>query len=218
MSSGDRIETSSISSGLTNLDGRIRRGARTRHTLEKAALRLFVKKGFDETTIEEIAESAGVSGRTFFRHFATKEDVLVGDQAAFRESLARGFAARPEGEPVLESVKQALLTLAREYEDDRDHLLLAAQVGGQIPSVVARGIQHQRSWEDLIANYCAQRLDVDPNTDPRPRLIAGTTVVALALSIGRWVESNGQHQLGDLLSETLELTQDSFGLPGEPSR
>lgn len=195
------------------LDGRLLRSARTRQALEKAALRLILKKGFEDTTIEEISESAGVSARTFFRHFATKEDVLIGDQSAFRESLSRGFASRPPSEPILESVKQALLELAREYESDRDHHLLAAQVGGQIPSVVARGIQHQRSWEDLISDSCAKRLGVDSTTDPRPRLIAGATVIALALAIGRWVESNGRSQLEDLFCETLDLLQDNFGLP-----
>src|SRR4051812_5114777 len=93
---------------------------RTRHDLMAAANRLFAEQGFDETTTEHIAEAADVSQRTFFRHFPSKEAVLYGDTDDLREQMRRALDLRPRDEPVLVAVREAIMTLADEYETHKD--------------------------------------------------------------------------------------------------
>src|ERR1700722_16558026 len=88
---------------------RERKKARTSQALEDAALELFATKGFDATTIEEIADAVEVSPRTFFRYFTSKEEVLFAKDARKEGELATFLTARPPGESVLEKLRAALL-------------------------------------------------------------------------------------------------------------
>ena len=114
---------------------RAQRSVETRRALEQAAIALFLEQGYDRTTIDDIATAAGVSARTFFRHFDAKEDVLIGDQGEMRRRLARCFADRPDDEPLLTCVREALIAFAGEYEDERDDHLRRARVSWSVPSV-----------------------------------------------------------------------------------
>ena len=82
---------------------------RTRRTvrgeLAQLAVGLFVEKGYDETTIDDLAAAAGMSKRTFFRYFASKEELVMGKYEFFGEQLAEDLAARPAGEPVWVSLR-----------------------------------------------------------------------------------------------------------------
>src|SRR5687767_7500056 len=100
---------------------RERRRAQTADEIERIALALFVERGFGAVTVEEIASSAGVSPRTFFRYFPSKELVLLRDQDRRISQLRDALAARPDDEPVLASMRRALLDMAEVYEADRDH-------------------------------------------------------------------------------------------------
>src|SRR5215471_9968164 len=84
---------------------RERKKLATRQALEEAALRLFAAQGYEQTTVEEIAEAADVAVRTFFRYFSSKQDVLFGEVATDRVTrLGSELAARPASEPPLASV------------------------------------------------------------------------------------------------------------------
>src|SRR3954454_23962679 len=77
-----------------------------RDELTQLAKELFVEKGYDETTIDHLAAAAGMSKRTFFRYFASKEELVVGKYEVLGEQLAEDLAARPDGEPLWESLRQ----------------------------------------------------------------------------------------------------------------
>ena len=98
---------------LAELGGnrRIRKKQATRLALEEAALRLFAEQGYEQTTVEEIAEAAGVAVRTFFRYFASKQHVLFGEVAQGRiDALRTRLWARPPGEAPLRRTTWAKLT------------------------------------------------------------------------------------------------------------
>src|ERR1700712_698664 len=92
-------------------------GARER--LQKAALDLYAERGFDQTTAADIAESVGLTERTFFRYFADKREVIFGGQNLFQQSFVDGVAAAPEGGSALATVAFALQSAATFFPDER---------------------------------------------------------------------------------------------------
>ena len=193
-------------------DGRLQRSRRTRNALEQAALHLFVRYGFEATTVEQIASAARVSTRTFFRHFATKDDLLVGDLGSKIELLSAALDSRPEDEPLLTVVRESILTVAAAYEDERNSVLLRAQLARGMNSVRARRLQLGHFAETAIVQTCARRLGVDPEHDPRPVLIARTTLLATEIALERWVENDGRDDLAELYREMLDLLANDFGV------
>jgi AcrR family transcriptional regulator len=84
----------------------------TRAALQEAADRLFAERGFEATGVRDIADAAGVTERTFFRYYASKEDLLIPSVLAWLPVLADGIAARPPEEPPLTAVRRAVGALA----------------------------------------------------------------------------------------------------------
>src|SRR5262245_49360582 len=93
---------------------RERKKQRTRDAIARAALELFAERGYDATTLAEIAEAADVSTRTIFAYFPSKEDILFCDHTAMRDALARALAERPAGKDALGTLRDFILTAVAE--------------------------------------------------------------------------------------------------------
>jgi AcrR family transcriptional regulator len=184
---------------------RERNRRRTATELEQAALRLFTERGYDAVTIDDIAGEAGVSRRTFFRYFATKEDALFSDQPDRLVELRQALAARPAEEPPLKAVREALLSMAGNYEEEKEHLLRRVRIMRGTPALLGRALIYQRSWEDALSELVADRLGVDPLSDPRPGVVAGATMAALRTAITLWLAEQGKAHLPTLAAEAFEL-------------
>lgn len=194
---------------------RERKKRRTHHDLIRHASRLFDTNGFDETTTEDIAEAADVSQRTFFRHFASKEAVLYGDMDGLRLQVRSALDSRPPDEPVLLAVRTAILSLADDYEAERDQRLLQAKLAATYPSVSAysRAVV-QAEWERELIDAVSTRLDVDPLFDPRPEIIAGAAMSALRAAIRRWTIGGGVDDLPALVADAFDAVADLGALAG----
>lgn len=191
---------------------RERHKARTRRSLEEAALRLFARRGFDDTTIEDITDAADVSPRTFFRYFASKEDVLFADHAQQIQRFADALSTRPADEPVLASITEALLTLADDYEEKRERYLLRFRLLASAPGVAAHGMELQVKIVDVVASFVAERLGLDPTGDLRPVLVGQVTVGALAAATNIWSTGTSDRSLPELVRQSLELTAHGLGV------
>jgi AcrR family transcriptional regulator len=101
---------------------RERKKQQTREALARAALRLFVDRGYDETTLADIAEAAGVSTRTIFAYFPSKEDILFSNFQAMREELAQALAARPGGKDALATLRDFIVGCVEERSEDDEKL------------------------------------------------------------------------------------------------
>jgi len=183
---------------------RSRKKQRTRTDLIAAGDLLFSTRGFDETTTADIAERADVSQRTLFRHFPTKESLLYGDLDDARFQLRSALASRPPAEPILTVVKEAMLSLAEDFEANRDRRLLQARLAATSPTVSAysRAVV-QFNWEREIIAAVATRLGVDPLADPRPEIVAGAAMSAVRIAMRQWTASGGAADFMQLTAAAL---------------
>ena len=181
------------------------RNRQERHErIRAAALALFLERGFDAVTVEEVAERAAVSPSTLFRYFPTKEDLLVGDEADRLDVLRDAFADRPEGEPVIASVRAALVVLAEGFQAVGPDLPKRYSVIRETPSLTARLLEQQAAREDTLAAVISERIQ-GPGADLRARLLAATGLAILRVAMRQWIGSGAEGQLSVLVGDAFDV-------------
>ena len=184
---------------------RERHRKRTAAELEEAALALFCERGFDAVTIDDIAAAADVSRRTFFRYYASKEDVILSDHPKRLDELEAALARRPTDEPPLAALRHAILSLAGTMEEQREHMLRRFRLVTTTPSLEARSLCLQRNWETAVTAMLAARMGVDPAKDLRPGVVAATTMSAMRVATINWLAGGGERDLAAILAAALDL-------------
>ncbi|MEO3826075.1 TetR/AcrR family transcriptional regulator [Actinomadura sp. B10D3] len=129
------------------------RSERTREALRRAALVRFLAQGVEDTSAEQIAADAGVSLRTFYRHFTSKHDLLFADYDAGLHWFRSALAARPDDEPIIESVRAAIFAFP--YDVDAVTQIAALRAEALDPRQIVR---HIRQVESDFAEAVAERL------------------------------------------------------------
>jgi AcrR family transcriptional regulator len=191
---------------VTEGDWRAQKKAATKHAIQEHALRLFAEKGYDATTVDEIAAAAGVSHMTFFRYFPTKEDVVLADE--YDALIAERIRARPADESPIEKVRYALLHgLEQVYAANREILLARTRLIISTPQLRARLWEQQRATMELIAAALAP--PGDPGHDEhalRAQVVAAACLAAATIAVETWGESaDGTPELPDLMREALTM-------------
>lgn len=131
----------------------------TREALRTAAVRLFLEKGFDEVSVDEVAAAAGVSRSTFFRYFTTKESVVFEEGDVSGRRFVEFLENRPPDESPIEAFEQALLDLTRSTspDDRKENARLLEQLLEQDPRLHARRAAEIERWTLEIAETFARR-------------------------------------------------------------
>jgi AcrR family transcriptional regulator len=168
---------------------RERKKVRTREALIDAALELFARKGFEATTIEDIAAAADVSPRTFFRYFDSKAELIMARNTAEKDLLGPLIDARPREEGPLEAMRQVLREKLVERCADPS-AVREFQVVMTTPTLRDRAREHFYEEEAALAEAFARRLGVDEG-DLRAHLIAGTAASATWTVVDRWIAEKG---------------------------
>ena len=160
----------SLATAPSSTDGgrRARKKLATRRALADAAIRLFAARGYEATTVDDIADAVDVSARTFHRYFACKEDVLFAD------------------EPVLDSIRAAVHVLLEAAVSRPD--IEAARIELITSSVTLRAhsLRHVDELARIVAEHATSRLDLAPG-DPLPRLLGALSITALRTARDRWL-------------------------------
>ncbi|MEO3847202.1 TetR family transcriptional regulator [Streptomyces sp. B8F3] len=172
--------------------------------LSEAALRLLASKGFEAVTVDEIAATAGVSKRTFFRYFASREDVVVHFLAGLGTGMRAALAARPGDELPSAALRHTVRTAMSACGDRSGRTLRVVRLILGTPALRARFLEHQDQWRDDLASELAQRLGLDPGVDLYPRLAAGMALAAFDTVLRRW---------GDGAEDPAALTDRAFATP-----
>lgn len=137
------------------------RSERTRVALRRAAMARFLSQGVEATSAEQIAEDAGVSLRTFYRHFASKHDLLFADYDSGLQWFRGALAARPADEPVVESVRAAIFTFP--YDVQAVSQLATLRADELAPEAIVEHLHRvQADFADAVAEHLRRRTDPAP--------------------------------------------------------
>lgn len=166
--------------------------------LSEAALQLLALKGYDAVTIDEIAATAGVSKRTFFRYFASKEDVVVQFLADLGTGMRTTLVSRPAGEPPSVALRHAVWASMAVCADHSDRALRVVRLILRTPALRARFLERQDQWRGDLAAELALRLGLDPDTALYPQLAAGMALTAFDAVLQRWSGSDGTEDPAEL--------------------
>ncbi len=157
-----------------------------RQRLEDVALELFERDGFDRTTIEQIAAAAGLSPRTFFSYFATKDDLVLGDYTDRLSRILDELERRPADEHPWDALQAAFAAVAVDYETEAGRIRRRFLIMASSPSVFARSLQLQAGWEHSLTELLRARLDATDD-DTNPRLLAATALAVMRASRQQWL-------------------------------
>lgn len=180
---------------------RERKKIETLHRMQEEALRLFDEQGYEATTIEQIAEAAGVSPSTFYRYFPTKEDVVVQDE--YDPVLAAVIERQPEGTPALAAVRATLAELFAEFApEDVERIYRRVRMILQVPALLGRQFQQSMVTQRLLAEGMAARYG-RPADDLEVRNFTAAVVAAWTTAIISWVERGGEEDLPAVIDRCL---------------
>jgi AcrR family transcriptional regulator len=183
---------------------RERKKQKTRESIQRTALRLFEKQGYEETTIEQIAAAAEISPSTFFNYFPTKEDVVLYD--AYDPVAIRMFLERPKNEPLNVGLLEVLKGLAALFESDERMILARARFFLEVPALRARMWDEVERTQLLIVEMLAERTGRRPD-DFELRVTARILIAALLEASKEWMRTNGRTGLVQLTNRALDVVE-----------
>lgn len=164
---------------------------RTRAALLVAALNLFSANGYDETTTDQIAEAAGVSPRTFFRYFRTKESVLFFGEYDFIHAFSGVYLAQPDSTSDFEAMANSFALLAPALKRIRKRIAQYREAVASSPVLLGRERQNHEANSEIVANVIAERRHL-AKPDDECRLLASVGILLLERAINRWLATPGR--------------------------
>ncbi|MFE2700910.1 TetR/AcrR family transcriptional regulator [Streptomyces mirabilis] len=194
-------EAKSATAAPTTLWDRTRQLA-SQEILE-TALRLFTEQGYDETTIAQIAREAGVSQRTLFRYFGTKEDLLGGGQDRFGQVLMDTISAQPADAGVWEALRAGVAAVLA-LHDSREQALERFRLLHNTASLRAGWLEKRLRFQENLLPLIETRMDAATgNEGARARAVIATAFACLDAASMTWVANGGKSEIMDLYDECL---------------
>jgi AcrR family transcriptional regulator len=169
----------------------------------ETALRLFSEQGYDETTIAQIAREAGVSQRTLFRYFGTKEDLLGGNQLRFGQVLTETISEQPAEAGVWEALRAGIAAVLA-LHDSREQALERFRLLHNTPSLRAGWLEKQLQFQEDLLPLVAARMNIAAGSaDPRARAVIATAFACLDAASMTWAGTDGKADIMDLYDDCL---------------
>lgn len=172
----------------------------TMRRIVDAGVRLFGLHGYEATTLDAIAAEAGISRRTFFHYFKSKDDILISMQTGLGDRLVEGLAAEPHGLSPMETMRIVLLALAAPYKPEE--LIVVDRLMRSSETVQARKQASYAQDEKRLLAALRQRWPDEPPM--LLRLVATLSIATVRLSLDAWSEEGGTRPLVELAQETFD--------------
>jgi AcrR family transcriptional regulator len=190
---------------------RERKKQATRLALHEAALRLVAERGLDRVSVDDIAERADVSPRTFFNYFPTKDDAVLGLDPDLSRQQIEEFLARPADETPVQALRTVARAQAEEMATDMELWPLRLRAIEAHPALLARLAAVFGEAEKAMAEAIAERTGTRFGVDAYPTLLAAVSGVAVRTALHRWLAGDFTSSLPDLVDEAWDLL--AAGLP-----
>jgi AcrR family transcriptional regulator len=179
---------------------RERKKQKTKASIQREALRLFKKKGYDETTIEDIAAAAEISPSTFFNYFPSKEDVVIYDE--YDPEIFATLIADTR-QPLGASIRSAVEAMAGVFESDRENIYERAKLQLEVPELRARAWEELEKTQNQFAAIIGSRTARDA-ADFEVRVVAIALVAVAFEAAIEWVRLGGRGNMLDLFSRAID--------------
>ncbi len=190
-----------------------RRPSTSREALSRAALHLFASRGYEATTVDDIAAAVGVSRRTFFRYFESKRDAIWGEFDAELARLETELGSAAPDEPMMDVLTRAVVTTNRFGAGELDELRIRIGLISTVPSLIAHSAVRYAEWRDVVAAFAARRLGRAPD-DLAPQALARAALGVAAAAFDSWA-SGDSDDLGGAVEQAFRLLSGGFG-DGDP--
>lgn len=160
--------------------------------ITRTAMGLFLEQGFEETTIDQIVAAAGISRRSFFRYFGTKEDIVLGDLAGHGVLMQEALEVIPLDVPPWDAIEDALWQVG-DLTQASDEARKVATMMYETPSLRARSIEKHLQWQELLVPNIRRRLDTGDGDSRAPAAdaIVASAIACLDIAGQAWVEEPG---------------------------
>ncbi len=181
---------------------RERKKERTRVQVIETAIDLFLKNGYEQTTLDEVLGAVEISRRTFFRYFESKEDLLIAWMDQLIEVACEAVRARPPSEPPLVAIRSAIRdTLGWLSEGSLPRFVAVQQLIAKTPAVRARQSERLGHCAEAISAPLAARMNLDPQRDLAPHVLASCAIAIMKCSIEAWIARGATEGLLELVDE-----------------
>jgi len=192
----------------TTLGRREKKKLETRRAIRNAALELGTELGLERLTVEAIANTAGVSPRTFFNYFSSKEDALVADATEAANQVCALLLERPAEETPMRALHNAVMDSPYfgSIQPDRERALARQRLTQHNPSLMKHQLGKIAQLEHRFADTLAQRMGVELDEDIFPELLAAMAVSMIRVAIRRWV-ANEEQPLYELIDAAFQQCQ-----------
>jgi mycofactocin system transcriptional regulator len=153
--------------------------------LQLIALRLFAERGFENTTIEQIAAAAGVTERTFFRYFPAKAGVLWTEFETEVQTIRAALAAVPDDMPLMDAIRGAVVAANHYRAEDVPGMRLRMNLIATVPALSSSAAEHYETWEQAIREFAARRLG-QPADSLYPLAVGRAVLAVCRAAYDRW--------------------------------
>ena len=185
-----------------------------RSRLGRAAMELYVERGFANTTVADIAERAGLTERTFFRYFADKREVLFSGSEELQELMVNAVRDAPSGVAPMEAASAGLEASAAVFQDRREFARVRNGIITATPELQERELIKLATLKSAMADALRGR----GVTEPAASLTAEAAIGVFHVAFGRWVSQSDSAEFLDLIHETLEQFQQVASTAGFRAR
>jgi AcrR family transcriptional regulator len=183
-----------------------KRSQATKESLRNVALKRFAKDGFANVTVAQLAAEAGVTERTFFRHFPTKEAVLFEDYETQLDWLAEALAKRPVSENLFDAVLASVVSFPHDLEVVRQAALLRAElIGGEKAAGHLRVVQ--ASFANVITEFVQSRYADLPDIDLLAEVAGAALSGALVVAVENWGRGGCTGDLGQMVTDSVNFVK-----------
>ena len=171
-----------------------------RDRLEKAAYELFLDRGYDEATVADIAKHAGLTERTFFRHYADKREVLFSGSSVLEHELLRALDGAQPGTPPIEAARIAVVAMSGLMRERRAHARKRQEIVDKHPDLQERGLIKRAALTAALARGLQQR----GVPDGAANLAADMGIAAFYVGFEQWLDDAEDRELVEIVDQKFD--------------